>query len=68
MEDTKSWYQSKTIWGSLVSLGVALASFFGVDIEGSTSDALILALGNAATAVGAVVAIIGRIRAEKSIR
>lgn len=68
MTDEKHWYQSRTIWGGLVALGAALAGIAGIDIDAATSDALALGLANAAAAVGAVVAILGRLDAVKTIR
>lgn len=68
MDDEKSWYRSKTIWGGLVALGAALAGLWGVEIGGTESDALALALSQAGAAVGALVAILGRLAAEKTIR
>lgn len=67
MADEKHWYQSKTIWGGLVAFAAAMAGLFGVDIDTAAGDALALALANAAAAVGAVIAIIGRLEAVKTI-
>ncbi len=33
MIEEKAWYESKTIWGSLVSVGAALIAILGVDID-----------------------------------
>lgn len=68
MQDEKHWYQSKTIWGGLVALGAALGGLFGVEIDAASNEALVAALTNAAAAIGAVVAIIGRLDAVKAIR
>lgn len=67
MADAKHWYQSKTIWGGLVAFAAAVAGLFGIDVDATTSDALALAVTNAAAAVGAVIAIIGRLEAVKTI-
>ena len=67
MADEKQWYQSKTIWGGLVAFAAALAGLFGADIDAATGDALALALAQAAAAIGAAIAIIGRLDAVKTI-
>ena len=67
MADEKHWYQSKTIWGGLVAFAAALAGLFGVNIDAASVDALALALTNAAAAIGAALAIIGRLDAVKTI-
>jgi hypothetical protein len=67
MNEVKDWYRSKTIWGGLVALGAALAGLFGIDVDGASSDALALALTDAAAAVGAVIAIWGRLDARQTI-
>jgi len=67
MADEKHWYQSKTIWGGLVAFAAAMAGLFGIDIDAATGDALALAMANAAAAIGAAVAIIGRLDAVKTI-
>lgn len=67
MGDVKAWYQSKTIWGGLVALAGALAGLFGLDIDAASGNSLASAITDAATAVGAVVAIFGRLDAAKTI-
>lgn len=67
MIEEKAWYQSKTIWGGLVAFAGAMAGLFGIDVDAATGDALALALTQGAAAIGAVVAIIGRLDAAKAI-
>lgn len=67
MIEEKQWYRSKTIWGGLVALAAAVAGLFGIDVDAASGDALAIALTNAAAAVGAVIAIIGRLDAVKTI-
>lgn len=67
MVEEKPWYLSKTIWGSLVAVAASLAGIAGVPIEagaqGQIADALVQAIG----AVGALVAIYGRLTATNVI-
>ncbi|SJZ64794.1 hypothetical protein [Consotaella salsifontis] len=65
--DSKKWYESKTIWGSIVALRASAVGLFGLHIDPAAGDALALALANGAAAVGAIVAILGRIGATRQI-
>ena len=67
MNEEKQWYKSKTIWGGLVAFASAMAGLFGIDIDAASGDALALALANSAAAIGAAIAIIGRLDAVKTI-
>lgn len=67
MDDAKTWYQSKTIWGGIVALVAALGGLIGVDLDVATGSALTIALSQAAAAIGAIVAIVGRLEAVKPI-
>ncbi|WP_062208216.1 hypothetical protein [Aureimonas sp. AU12] len=64
MTDTKEWWKSKTVWGGLVALIGALGGLFGLELDGATQDELAAALAIAASAVGALVAILGRLDAK----
>ena len=68
MNQTKEWWKSKTVWGALVALGASLAALFGYQLDGGAQDQLAGALAAGASAVGAVVAILGRFQAETGIR
>ncbi|GGD93351.1 hypothetical protein GCM10011390_10160 [Aureimonas endophytica] len=67
MLDEKTWYRSKTIWGGVVALGAALAGMFGVRIDAATGGDLAAAIPDAIAALGAVVAILGRLAADRRI-
>lgn len=64
MIDTKEWWKSKTVWGALVALGGALGGLFGMELDGAAQDEVATALSVAAGAVGAIVAVIGRLDAR----
>lgn len=68
MSDAKPWYQSRSVWGGLVAFGAAMAGLLGVDIDAATHDMLALSLTNGAAAIGAIVAVLGRLAAQKSLR
>ncbi|KQT55275.1 MULTISPECIES: hypothetical protein [unclassified Aureimonas] len=67
MDDVKSWYRSKTIWGGIVALVAALGGLVGIELDAATGSELTIALSQAAAAIGAIVAIVGRLEAVKPI-
>ncbi|KQT54242.1 hypothetical protein ASG43_01025 [Aureimonas sp. Leaf454] len=67
MDEMKSWYRSKTIWGGIVALLAAMGGLVGLDLDAAEGSALTLALTQAASAIGAIVAILGRLEAVKPI-
>lgn len=68
MIEDKAWYQSKTVWGGLVALVGAAAGLIGIQIDAATNEALVLSLTSGASAVGAILAIYGRLSAEVRLR
>lgn len=68
MEETKAWYESKAVWGGLITVAAAIAGAFGVsigaDMQGQIVDYVVLG----ASAIGGLAAIYGRIRASKVIK
>jgi len=68
MMDNKAWYTSKAVWGGLVAIGAAVAGGFGVvidtDTQGQMADLIVVGVG----AIGGLLAIYGRIKAEKPIK
>ncbi|MGE6743509.1 hypothetical protein ACQKGC_24855 [Allorhizobium pseudoryzae] len=68
MDGTKTWWQSKTVWGGLVAVAAALAKASGAEIplvdQGAITDAVV----NLTGAVGGLLAIYGRLSARTSIR
>ena len=67
MQDTKKWWQSKTIIASLVAVVISLLAGFGViDMAGEESAVTDTILQMVVASVSAV-AIYGRITAKKEI-
>ena len=68
MMDNKAWYTSKAVWGGLIAIGAAVAGGFGVvidtDTQGQMADLIVVGVG----AIGGLLAIYGRIKAEKPIK
>lgn len=71
MDETKSWYASKGVWGGIIALASVIAGFFGVQIDESTQAVIVDQITGSAAAVGviagAVTAIWGRLAANKQI-
>ncbi|MCY1664161.1 hypothetical protein [Rhizobium sp. SL86] len=68
MEGTKTWWQSKTVWGGLVAVAAALAKASGAEISFADQNAITDAVINLMGAVGGLLAIYGRLCARASIR
>lgn len=68
MDDNKLWYQSRTVWGGIIAVGAAAAGAFGyaidVDTQGQLAEMIVLG----ASAIGGIVAIVGRVKANKVIK
>ncbi len=63
-EFTKPWWKSKGVIGGLVAVIAGLAGLFGVDVDQPVLTDIILQVG---AAIGGVLAVIGRIKAEKPV-
>jgi len=64
----KKWYESKTVWGGLIAVGAAAAGAFGIVIDADTQDQIAECIVVIATAAGGLLAIYGRIKADREIR
>ena len=64
---TKPWWQSKTVWGGLVTLLAVILGAFGYDLGTEDQKQLVEILSQIAASVGAVIAIYGRLTATKRI-
>ena len=66
--DEKTWYQSKAVWGGVVAVVAAVAGYFGLPLGEADQAALVDAALAVAGAVGGILAIYGRVTAEKQVR
>jgi len=64
----KEWYKSKTVWGGLIAVGAAAAGAFGIVVDQDTQDQVAELAVTVATAVGGLLAIYGRIKADQEIK
>ncbi|MCY0094451.1 hypothetical protein [Hoeflea ulvae] len=67
MTDSKPWWQSKTLWGAIVTLGSAGLGLAGLDVSDADREALIELLTSLGAAIGGLMAIFGRITAKNRI-
>ena len=67
MTDTKSWYESRTVWGSIVAVGASLAGSFGLAVEAQDQLLIVDTTLQAISAAGAIVALYGRFVARSRI-
>jgi hypothetical protein len=67
MDTTKHWWQSRTLWGAIVTLGSAALGLAGIDLGDADRDALVGLLTSLGAAIGGVIAIFGRIAARSRI-
>jgi hypothetical protein len=67
MNDVKLWYQSKTIWGALVAILAGVLQMSGVDIDADGQEQFSDGLVALSGAVGGLVALYGRLCAEKKV-
>lgn len=68
MQDSKNWYQSKTVWGGLIAVAAPLLDLAGLPIDAGMqtelADRMVVFIG----AVGGLLAIWGRLTANSAIR
>ena len=67
MIEEKKWYMSKTIWGSLLAVAAALGATAGITIDAAAQVELSEAIVSFVGAIGALVAIYGRLTATQII-
>ena len=67
MRNTKQWYESRTVWGGLIALGAAIAQGLGYTIGDVNQELLVDHISAVVAGVGGLLAIWGRLKAEKEI-
>ncbi|MCK5296456.1 MAG: hypothetical protein KAJ75_06175 [Alphaproteobacteria bacterium] len=65
--DTKPWWKSQGVWGGIIAVAAGIGGLFGYSISGADQASIAEAGIGIASAVGGLVAIIGRISASKNI-
>lgn len=67
MDEMKQWYLSKTVWGALVAIVASLLSGIGFELGADAQGELADDLVSLAGAIGGLIAIYGRLTAEKRL-
>jgi len=66
--ETKNWWESKTVWSGVITIGAIAAGYFGLEIGGADKEALVEGLTTIVATVGALLAIVFRIKASKTVK
>ena len=67
MEDFKNIFASRTVWGAIIAVIAGIAGIFGYAISPEDQANLVEIGLAAASTVGGVIAIFGRVKASKKI-
>jgi len=67
MNGTKVWWQSKTVWGSIIALLAGVATLAGVKLDATLQDQLAALLTGAGEVAGGALAWYGRAKATGAI-
>jgi hypothetical protein len=67
MENMKQWYLSKTVWGALVAILAGLLPAMGMELDAGAQSQLADDFVSLVGAVGGLVAVYGRLTAEKRL-
>lgn len=68
MNNTKLWWQSKTVWGSIIALLAGIATLAGIDLDAKLQDELVDLVTGAANIAGGAMAWYGRATAQRALR
>lgn len=68
MNDVKNWYQSKSIWGGIITVLAVLLGAFGYTLTGDDQAALVEIVSAIVGAIGGLLAIYGRVKASKTVK
>ncbi|MFQ5510091.1 MAG: hypothetical protein ACE5FN_12275 [Leptospirillia bacterium] len=67
MNGTKAWWQSRAVWGGLVAALAGIGGLFGLNLDEVSQGMIVDVAVQMATVAGALVAVIGRVRATTKI-
>ena len=67
IDETKQWYLSKTVWGALIAIVASLVPAMGMEFDAGTQAQLVDDLVSLAGAIGGLIAIYGRLTADKRV-
>lgn len=67
MNDIKNWWQSKTIWGGIITVLAVVLGAFGYTLTGDDQSLLVDIVSTIVGAIGGLLAIYGRVKASKKV-
>lgn len=67
MQESKSVFKSKAVWGAIVATVAAIAGAFGINVDTAEQAELVNICVAVAVAVGGAVSVYGRIKADKPV-
>lgn len=67
MGSEKQWYESKGVWGGIVTVLAVIAGAAGYSVSPEAQQELVVYLSGAASAVGGLLSWYGRVVADKRI-
>lgn len=67
MNETKPFWQSKTIIGSFISILAVVLGFFDIGLDEASQSDIVDAILAITASTGSLLAVYGRIKAEKKI-
>lgn len=67
MDEIKPWYQSKTVWGAVITLASMAAACAGIEVDDPDRQALTELLVVTGGAVGGILSLVGRLVARGRI-
>lgn len=69
--ETKQWWKSKSVWGSIVMLLAIALGYFGIELGAEEQvalvDQIVAAIVAISALVGAVLSLIGRLKATTKL-
>jgi hypothetical protein len=67
MTNTKAWWQSKTVWASLIAMMAGAGSLAGLHLDATLQDELATLITAAAEVAAGATALAGRVSADTRI-
>lgn len=68
MYPDKKWYASKTVWGGAIAVIAGIAGAFGIAVGVEDQAVIAESITAIAGAVGGLIAVYGRIKADRRIK
>lgn len=67
-QETKAWYQSKTVWGGILAIAASGMSLAGVELGALDQAQLANEFTALIGAAGGIIAVAGRLSARRKLR